>query len=108
MSKIFMCVCANRALYGAVWRRFTMLSAGDGEPIRAVLLSWILVQCVLFIGQVNVIAPIVSMLYLISYAITNFACFALAVTGAPNFRPTFRYFSWHTAFIGFVGCLAVM
>jgi len=65
-------------------------------------------QMVLLIGSINVIAPIVSMLYLISYAITNFACFALAVTGAPNFRPRFRYFTWHTALAGFLGCLIVM
>ena len=56
------------------------------EPIRAVLLSWLLVQLVLLIGQINIIAPIVSMLFLLSYAITNFACFVLKVTGAPNFR----------------------
>ena len=48
------------------------------------------------------------MLYLISYAITNFACFALAVTGAPNFRPRFQYFTWHTSLAGFLGCLVVM
>lgn len=78
------------------------------NPVRAVLVSWFFVQLVLLIGSVNVIAPIVSMFYLISYAITNFACFALAITGAPNFRPTFRYFTWHTALAGFVGCITVM
>lgn len=78
------------------------------EPIRAVLLSWLLVQLVLLIGQINIIAPIVSMLFLLSYAITNFACFVLKVTGAPNFRPRFRTFSWHTALAGFVSCVAVM
>ena len=31
------------------------------------------------------------MLYLITYAITNFACFGLSITGAPNFRPKFKY-----------------
>jgi potassium/chloride transporter 9 len=46
--------------------RFTVFSSEKGEPVRAVFLSWILVQMVLFIGQINVIAPIVSMLYLIS------------------------------------------
>lgn len=45
-----------------------------------------MVQLVLLIGEINVIAPIVSMLFLLSYAITNFACFVLRVTGAPNFR----------------------
>jgi len=103
-SRIIQAISRDRLL--GDW--FTIFSSEEGEPTRAVLLSWLLVQMVLFIGQINVIAPIVSMLYLISYAITNFACFALSVTGAPNFRPTFRYFSWHTALLGFVGCMFVM
>ena len=87
---------------------FSFFSKEKKEPIRAVFVCWFLVQMVLLIGQINVIAPIVSMLFLLSYAITNFACFVLRVTGAPNFRPRFRHFSWHTAFAGFISCVAVM
>eukprot|EP00039_Didymoeca_costata_P014682 m.239795 g.239795 ORF g.239795 m.239795 type:complete len:883 (+) comp16073_c0_seq1:397-3045(+) len=87
---------------------FEFFSREQREPIRAVFLCWFLIQCVLLIGSLNIIAPIVSMLFLLSYAITNFACFVLRVTGAPNFRPRFRYFSWHTAGAGFVSCVAVM
>jgi len=87
---------------------FTFFSLEKGEPVRAVFACWFMVQLVLLIGSINVIAPIVSMLFLLSYAITNFACFVLRVTGAPNFRPRFRQFSWHTAFIGFISCVIVM
>jgi potassium/chloride transporter 9 len=42
------------------------------------------------------------------YAITNLACFILKISGAPNFRPRFRQFSWHTSFAGFAACISVM
>lgn len=103
-SRILQAISRDRLL--GEWS--AVFSVEKGEPIRAVLLCWVLVQMVLLIGQINIIAPIVSMLFLLSYAITNFACFVLKVTGAPNFRPRFRKFSWHTALAGFVSCVAVM
>ena len=44
----------------------------------------------------------------ITYATTNFATLLHSVAGHPNFRPRFRYFSWHTAALGFLSCLALM
>ena len=48
------------------------------------------------------------MFFLLTYTTTNVACFLHRVSGHPNFRPRFRYFSWHTAMLGAIVCLGLM
>lgn len=73
-----------------------------------IVVTWFLTQASLFIGDLNTIAPLVTMMFLLSYGILNLACLALVLSGAPNFRPQFRYFKWWTAFIGVVFSFASM
>ncbi|XP_014018730.2 solute carrier family 12 member 9 [Salmo salar] len=80
----------------------------NGNPWVSVLLSWFLVQLVLFTGKLNTIASIVTIFFLLVYAAVDLACLALEWASAPNFRPTFRYFTWHTCVLGIVGCAIMM
>lgn len=80
---------------------------GD-EPRVAVVCVWFIAQACLFIGDLNAVASIISGFFLLVYFFTNFACFVLRITGAPNFRPRFRYFTWHTALAGALLCFTIL
>ncbi|KAJ7377254.1 hypothetical protein OS493_030065 [Desmophyllum pertusum] len=79
---------AKDDLLGVVLRPFSKITRG--EPLRAVLISWFFVQIVLLIGNLNKVAVLVSMFFLLSYGVTNMACFALKVASAPNFSSSWR------------------
>jgi amino acid transporter len=80
----------------------------NGEPVAAIFLSVSIATGLLCIGSLDAIAPILTMFFLLTYATTNAACFIHRVSGHPNFRPRFRYFSWHTAVLGGGLCFATM
>ena len=80
----------------------------NGEPAIAIITATVLAFCLLVIGSLNVLAPVLTMFMLITYAATNFATFLYTIAGHPNFRPRFRLFSWFTALFGGIICLVLM
>lgn len=84
------------------------ITSSSGNPWVAVLYTWGLAQCVVFAGQLNAIASLVTVFYLLAYAAVDLACLALEWASAPNFRPTFQFFSWHTCLLGILSCLVMM
>ena len=87
------------------------LSKGYGptnNPRPAVLLSLGITYITITLGNLNAIAPVVSMFFLVSYGLLNYATFYEARSSSPSFRPKFRWFDYRVSFLGFISCLAVM
>ncbi|KAL4906539.1 hypothetical protein BDW74DRAFT_167184 [Aspergillus multicolor] len=77
------------------------------EPVRAIIVTFIAAQLTMLF-DINQIASFVTMAYLMTFLVTNLACFLLKIGSAPNFRPSFHYFNWQTAATGTLVCGASM
>jgi len=94
-----------------VFQRLRWFGAGSGqsdEPRRAIVLTFVISQIGIFAGDLNTIAPIITMFFLITYGTINLACFYEMISHNPSFRPTFRLHHWFIALAGALGCLSVM
>ncbi|KAK9457190.1 amino acid permease-domain-containing protein [Dipodascopsis uninucleata] len=86
---------------------FKMGTKVADEPIYAVIITYVLCQITLLL-PINTIASLVTMAFLMTFIVTNVACFLLKVSSAPNFRPSFHFFNSITAAAGGVLCIATM
>ncbi|MBS9766006.1 MAG: amino acid permease [Flavobacteriaceae bacterium] len=77
------------SLDGITPRFFAKGVGKDNEPRRALVLTFILAEVGILIGELDAIAGIVSMFYMAAYMFINLTCF-LEQWASPDFRPTFR------------------
>ena len=87
---------------------FAKGSGPSANPRRAVLLSAGIAYATVAWGQLNLIAPVVSMFFLVSYGLLNYATYYEARSQSPSFRPRFRYFNQWLSLAGALACLGVM
>jgi len=78
------------------------------NPRRGLLLSAGIAYATIGLGQLNLIAAVVSMFFLISYGLLNYATYFEARAASPSFRPRFRYFNKWLSLTGSVACLGAM
>ncbi|KAJ5579958.1 uncharacterized protein N7459_005943, partial [Penicillium hispanicum] len=78
---------------------FSQGTKKNDEPVYAILVTFIFAQ-ITMLFDINRIASFVTMAYLMTFLVTNLACFLLKIGSAPNFRPSFHYFNWQTAAAG--------
>ena len=94
-----------------VFRILRPFGAGGGinqEPRRAVLLTGIIAQAAILAGDLNAVAPVITMFFIITYGMLNWSCFVEMHSRNPSFRPRFRLAHESIPLAGAVSCLAVM
>eukprot|EP00037_Helgoeca_nana_P018203 m.174024 g.174024 ORF g.174024 m.174024 type:complete len:903 (+) comp24346_c0_seq1:73-2781(+) len=77
---------------------------GD-EPQFAVILTFLLAQTIIYLPtgpSVNAIGGILTDFFLTAYAFVNLSQVLLCWSGAPNYRPTFKWCPWWLSLIGFI------
>ncbi len=87
------------------------LAAGSGptgEPRRAVVLTFVIAQAGVMVGDLNAIAPIITMAFMITYGTLCLATTLETLSGNPSYRPRFRFNHWTMSAAGFVLCVGVM
>jgi amino acid transporter len=90
-----------------VFRVFRKGRGEKNEPVRATVFTFLMVAGVLFVGELNTIAPVLTMFFLITYGSVNFISFIERTIRRPGFRPTFQV-HWVVSLFGAVGCVWVM
>jgi amino acid transporter len=78
------------------------------NPRRAVLLAGAIACATIGLGNLNLIASVVSMFFLISYGLLNYATFFETRSASPFFRPRFRWYDGRLSLLGGVSCLGAM
>ena len=87
---------------------FAKGTGATSNPRRGVLLSGGIAVLTISLGNLNLIAPVVSMFFLMSYGLMNYATYYEARAASPSFRPRFKWFDFRLSLLGFLACLVTM
>uniref|UniRef100_A0A8C5B7J4 Solute carrier family 12 member 1 n=1 Tax=Gadus morhua TaxID=8049 RepID=A0A8C5B7J4_GADMO len=104
--KVFQALCKDN-IYTAL-HFFAKGSGKNNEPIRGYVLTFLISVAFILIGDLNVIAPIISNFFLASYALINFSCFHASYAKSPGWRPAYKFYNMWLSLVGAVLCCVVM
>ncbi|MEZ5245599.1 MAG: amino acid permease [Acidimicrobiales bacterium] len=91
--------------------RLELFGQGAGaqdNPRRATTLTACIALITIAAGDLNVVAPIISMFFLVSYGLINYATFYEARAASTSFRPRFRLFDARLSLLGTIVCAGVI
>ncbi len=86
------------------------LGSGRGEanePVNATLVTAGLALVFVALGNINVVAQLISMFFMVTYGALCAISFLEHFAGNPSYRPTFRS-RWYLSLIGAIACFAMM
>jgi amino acid transporter len=86
-------------------------AAGTGplnNPRRATLFAAAIALGTVAAGNINTVAPVISMFFLATYGLINYATYFEARSASTSFRPRFRWFHPRVSLAGAVACAVVV
>ncbi|MBZ8180395.1 APC family permease [Oscillatoria salina] len=90
------------------WMSFLGQGSGrDDEPRIGTAVTLAVAIAAVYIGDLNLIAPVLTMFFLTTYLVLNVSAGVEGFLQSPSFRPTFRV-HWSLSLLGALGCIAVM
>ncbi|MFP3947296.1 MAG: Na-K-Cl cotransporter [Longimicrobiales bacterium] len=103
-------VLQSLALDGVLPRALRWLGTGSGAeaiPRYGTILTLGVALAAVWLGDLNAVAPVLTMFFLTSYLTVNLAAGLEGFLGSPSFRPAFKV-HWSISLLGAAGCLVVM
>lgn len=88
------------------WKFFARGVGKANEPRNALLLTFAIAEVGILIGELDIIARVVSIFFITTYGFLNLSCAFEAWTSA-DFRPSFKTPIW-VSFLGAIACFVVM
>ncbi len=85
---------------------FGKVRGKNQEPVNALFMAFVIAEAGILIGQLDVIARVVSMFYLTAYGFINISFF-LESWANPDFQPSFKIKRW-VGLLGSIACFGVM
>ncbi|AFZ50320.1 APC family permease [Dactylococcopsis salina] len=104
--RILQALARDRVL--PLWMRFLGKGSGvNDEPRVGTAVTLVIVIATVYVGDLNLIAPVLTMFFLTTYLVLNISAGIEAFLQSPSFRPQFKV-HWSFSLLGAIGCLAVM
>ncbi|XP_026845356.1 bumetanide-sensitive sodium-(potassium)-chloride cotransporter isoform X1 [Drosophila persimilis] len=104
--KVFQALCKDELYPKIVW--FAKGFGKNNEPVRGYVLTFIIASAFILIGELNLIAPLISNFFLAAYMLINFSTFHASLAKPVGWRPTFKYYNMWLSLLGSILCVAVM
>lgn len=87
--------------------RFFAQKSNNFEPRNAIIFTGLFIEAALLLGNLNYLASLITMFFLITYGMLNLVVFVQQSMKVISFRPTFRIPRF-VSFLGALGCLFIM
>ncbi|VDI47647.1 solute carrier family 12 (potassium/chloride transporter), member 4/5/6, partial [Mytilus galloprovincialis] len=79
-----------------------------GEPFRALVMTVLISEIGICIANLDYVAPIITMFFLMCYGFVNMACALQTLLRTPSWRPRFQFYHWTLSLLGLALCITLM